>query len=370
MHGARYCSVGPLRELSAAINLLDRRDPTAAILLCLHGDCADWDLDHPRFREQVLTWAIAERLKVRLGIAGSARLNAEQKETLALLARLGVELVELQTGTLQAPYLVAQVSSQAGARSLYSNMNNVGVPGADWLKGHADVVWATSKLMPAIAGNSINCSDWSQPPQGARIVEVTSQLDGPVNTLKKRIATLIDDQMPELASLLANDQAVSVSYSDRYLKSPWSLMLLSSFLELFRNDQLQSLAVQTLAPSGSQPSYLLSHDWMRVDDQEAILELWLKSQFDIAPRIHVMNSPRDLLHCRVITVNWMSGKISKILLDQGMGYWRGRMPYRDQMGFDFNASPHEQALQMVEKLSSAHMQQSGEWPTYISCSMN
>ena len=34
----------------------------------------------------------------------------------------------------------------------------------------------------------------------------------------------------------------------------------------------------------------------------------------------------------------MSGKISKILLDQGMGYWRGRMPYRDQMGFDFNAS--------------------------------
>ena len=36
--------------------------------------------------------------------------------------------------------------------------------------------------------------------------------------------------MPELASLLANDQAVSVSYSDRYLKSPWSLMLLSSFL--------------------------------------------------------------------------------------------------------------------------------------------
>lgn len=63
-------------------------------------------------------------------------------------------------------------------------MNNVGVPGADWLQGHADVVWATSKLMPAVAGNSIDCSGWSQPPQGARIVEVTSQLDGPVKTLK------------------------------------------------------------------------------------------------------------------------------------------------------------------------------------------
>lgn len=367
LHGARYCSVGPLRALSAAINSLDRRDPTAAILLCLHGDCADWDLDHPRFREQVLTWAIAERLKVRLGIADPALLSAEQKETLALLARLGVELLELDAANLQAPHLTAQLSSQADVRSLYSSVNSVGIPGADWLQGHADVVWATSKLMPAIAGNSIDCSGWSQHPQGARIVEVTSQLDGPVKTLKKRIAALIDDKMPELASLLANDQAVSVSYSDRYLKSPWSLMLLSSFLELFRNDQLQSLAVQTLAPSGSQPSYLLSHDWMRVNDQEAILELWLKSQFDIAPNINVMNSPRDLLHCRVITVNWMSGKICKILLDQGMGYWRGRMPYRDQMGFDFNAQHHDQAMQMIEKYSYAQMQQSGEWPTYISC---
>lgn len=367
LHGARYCSVGPLRELSSAINSLDRRDQTASILLCLHGDCADWDLDHPRFREQVLTWAIAERLKVRLGIADPALLSTEQKETLALLARLGVELIELQTETLQVPHLVSQLSSQSGVRSLYSSMSSVGVPGADWLQGHTDVVWATSKVMPAVAGNSIDSSGWDQHPQGARIVEVTSQLDGPVNTLKKRITALIDAKMPELAALIANDQAISISYSDRYLKSPWSLMLLSGFLELFRSDQLQSLAVQTLAPSGSQPSYLLSHDWMRVDDQEAILELWLKSQFDIAPNINVMNSPRDLLHCRVITVNWKSSKISKILLDQGMGYWRGRMPYRDQMNFDFNAQHHDQAMQMIEKYSYVQMQQSGEWPTYISC---
>lgn len=370
LHGARHCSVGPLRELSSVINSLDRRDQTASVLVCLHGDHQDWDLDHPRVREQILSWAIAERLKVRVGIADPVLLSVEQRETLALLARLGVELIELQTETLQAPHLIAQLSSQAGVRSLYSSLNNVGVPGADWLQGHADVVWVTSRLMPAVTGNAIDSSGWNQHPQGARIVEVTSQLDGPVKTLKKRISALIDAQMPELASLIANDQAVSISYSDRYLKSPWSLMLLSSFLELFRSEQLQSLSVRTLAPTSSQPSYLLSHDWMRVDDQEAILDLWLKSQFDTVPNINVMSSPRDLLHCRVITVNWTSGKISKILLDQGMGYWRGRMPYRDQMGFDFNAPPHEQALQMLEKLSSAQMQQSGEWPTYISCSIS
>ena len=367
LHGARYCSVGPLRELSSAINSLDRRDLTASIMLCLHGDCADWDLDHPRFREQVLSWTITDRLKVRLGIADQALLSFEQKETLALLARLGVELIELQTGTLQAPHLIAQLASQAGVLSIYSSMNSVGVPGADWIQGHADAVWAISKLMPAIAGNRINNNDWNQYSQGARIVEVTSQLDGPVKTLKKRLIALINEQMPELAFLIANDQAVSIDYSDRYLKSPWSLTLLSGFLALFRSDQLQSLAVQTLAPNGNQPSYLFNHDWMRVDDQQAILELWLKSQFDILPSINVMSRPRDLLHCRVITVNWASGKTSKILLDQGMGYWRVRVPHRDQMSFDFNTPYPNQAMKMLEKYSYVEMQQSGEWPTYISC---
>lgn len=367
LQGARYCSVGPLRELSSAINSLDRRDLTASIMLCLHGDCADWDLDHPRFRERVLTWVITEGLKVSLGISGSSHLRAEQKETLRLLASLGIDLIELQHETTRAPHLIAQLVSQAGVRSLYSSINSVGVPGSDWLQGDADVVWATSKLMPAIAGNTIDYSDWNQHSQGARIVEVTTQLDGTVKTLKKRLLTLINEQMPELATLIANDQPVAIDYSDRYLKSPWSLMLLSGFLALFRSEQLQSLTVQTLAPSGSQPSYLFSHDWMRVDDQQAILELWLKSQFDILPSINVMNRPRDLLHCRVITVSWASGKTSKILLDQGMGYWRVRVPSREQMNFDFSAPHHNQAMQMLEKYSYVEMQQSGDWPTYISC---
>ena len=315
----------------------------------------------------MLTWAITEGLKVRLGISVSSQLRSEQKETLRLLASLGIDLIELQHETTRAPHVIAQLVSQAGVRSLYSSINTVGVPGSDWLQGDSDVVWATSKLMPAIVGNTIDYSEWNQHSQGARIVEVTTQLDGTVKTLKKRLLMLINEQMPELATLISNDQPVGIDYSDRYLKSPWSLMLLSGFLALFRSDQLQSLTVQTLAPSGSQPSYLFSHDWMRVDDQQAILELWLKSQFDIQPSINVMNRPRDLLHCRVITVSWASGKTSKILLDQGMGYWRVRVPSRDQMNFDFSAPHHNQAMQMLEKYPYVEMQQSGDWPTYISC---
>lgn len=370
LNGARHCSVGPLRELSAFTNTLDRRDQTAYLLICLHGDHQNWELDHPRFREKILTWAIPERLNVRIGIHNSDLLNNEQKEALAHLVRLGIELVELQAENPQPHYLIAQLVTQAGTRSLYSSTSDAGIPGLDWLQGSSDTVWVSSKLMPAVSVDPIDSSSWNQYQQGARIVEVTSQLDGPVNTLKKRIFALINDRMPELASLIASDQAISVSYSDRYLKSPWSLMLLSGFLEIFRSKKLESLTVNTLESYSRQPSYRLNHDWMNEDDQKSLLKLWLKSQFGINPIITTMSNPRDLLHSRVITVNWASGKISKILLDQGMGYWYARMPYREEMNFDFNDSPENQARKIIEKYAIAHMSQGGDWPTYISCSIS
>lgn len=369
LQGARHCSVGPLRELSFAINLLDQRDKNASILVCLHSDQQDWDLDHPWVREQILTWTLLKHIKVKIGIVHPDLLSPEQKEILTFFVRFGIELIELQESMLKAPYLVAQLISQANSWSFYSSSNSVGIPGANWLQGHNEAICVTSKLMPAITGKVIDNSSWIQHPQWDRIIEITSELDGLTTNLHNRFVRLIREKMPELAFMIANDKAVSISYSDRYLKSPWSLMLLSGFLEVFRNDKLQSLTVQTLAPKDNRPSYFVTHDWSNPEDQEIILNQWLKHQFGIPVDVVVMENQRELLHCRILTINWASGKTCKILLDQGMGYWRGRAAYKDQMYFDFNASHHAQMLQMLEKYPYLQMQQTGDWSTYISCSI-
>ncbi|HCT8838391.1 TPA: hypothetical protein OUA89_000871 [Pseudomonas aeruginosa] len=184
--------------------------------------------------------------------------------------------------------------------------------------------------------------------------------------LGKRLQALIGKQAPEVAELLANDRAVSLSYSDRYLKSPWSLMLLSGFLDIFKNPELKNLSIQTLAASPGQMSSLTSHDWLDAADQEAVLSLWLGSQFSLEPKIDIKEHARDLQHSREISVIWASGKRCKIFLDQGMGYWRGRMPQRDQMGFDFYSECKGQAMQMLAKYKDASMVSGGEWPTCIS----
>ena len=221
--------------------------------------------------------------------------------------------------------------------------------------------------MPGLQGQSLDTSSWQSDTQAARIVEVTAELDGPVNTLSKRLATLIDTKMPELAQLLATDQAVTISYSDRYLKSPWSLMLFTGFVKLFEGAELKTISVETLSVGGGQPSSSMSHDWQRAEDQKAIMAEWLAEQLGIEPQISLERNSRDILHGRSLSVTWRSGRVSQILLDQGMGYWRPRMPYRDELDFDFQASASRQLEDIGEKYSRALMQQGGQWPTYISC---
>ncbi|HEJ1890211.1 DEAD/DEAH box helicase [Pseudomonas aeruginosa] len=365
--GARYCSVGPLRYLSAAINKIDRSVGGNSITVLLQGEADDWEIDHPEFRERLLTWQLADKLPVRIALPAGVALSSELKNSLSVLAHLGVTVLEVIRGDLpDGLFLATQITSGGICKSLLCNDPAPVMPGAQWLEGNGSAVWVSTQQLPGLEGKAIDTSGWRRQEQDARVIQVTTELNGPVRDLGKRLQALIGKQAPEVAELLANDRAVSLSYSDRYLKSPWSLMLLSGFLDIFKNPELKNLSIQTLAASPGQMSSLTSHDWLDAADQEAVLSLWLGSQFSLEPKIDIKEHARDLQHSREISVIWASGKRCKIFLDQGMGYWRGRMPQRDQMGFDFYSECKGQAMQMLAKYKDASMVSGGEWPTCIS----
>lgn len=366
--GARYCPVGPLRYLASSLNSHESGATPARLLLCLQGDPQDWELDHPRFRQQVLTWAIADGLKVTISIPLDCSLSIDQKNVLLQLARLDIGLTaQPKRGASTNALLLAQLDTDNLCHSVFASEESVALPGAGWLSGQGDVTWGVTCAVAALQSQPLDTSSWQSDSQAARIVEVTAELDGPVNTLSKRLVVLIESKMPELAQLLASDQAVSISYSDRYLKSPWSLMLFTGFVKLFEGPELKSISMGTLAVAGGQPSSSMSHDWMRVEDQKTLIAEWLTEQVGIEPQVTLERNSRDVLHGRSLKVTWLSGRVSQILLDQGMGYWRPRMPYRDELEFDFQASTGRQMKDMGEKYDRAQMQQGGQWPTFISC---
>jgi hypothetical protein len=96
---------------------------------------------------------------------------------------------------------------------------------------------------------------------------------------------------------------------------------------------------------------------------EELIERWLERTVSVKPRVTMCEKPHDIQHSRVLSVSWASGKKTKLILDQGAGYWKPRTPYRDQTSFNFNARVEAQETRMSEQYQGTHMVNGGVWNT-------
>jgi DEAD/DEAH box helicase domain-containing protein len=360
--GATYCSVGPARSIRSAIDKSNKGDSERVLQIALHGDPRDWDLAHPKFRDAVLTWQVVDKVQVQLGIPSVGCLDEETMRALASIENLGVQVFELGVNwQVTGASLIAQFSASSGNLSLLSTSPSVAIPGASWLEVSNTGTWVASNILPRARATTIQIGTELSEPAGAAVLEINSELDGPVTGLKARWEKLLATGSPQLAALIRDDHATLITYSDRYLKSPWSVALLGSFLQTFKGANLKGVKIKTGEPTSSQQAgYLFNHDWLHAKDLATVIPRWLERSLRVPVEVE-MKQARDLQHSRILTIDWVSGVRSKIILDQGMGYWR----VRDQTRFDFSLSPEGQVTRIAERLMSATMVQSGAWPTYM-----
>lgn len=359
--GTRYCSFEPQRFIRQAIN-----QGATGITVALRGASEDWDLNYPEFRNRILTWSAVDKLDVSLGVWMPAALPEEAKRALSTYSALGVRIVELNGNWDMAGLPVAaQIVGPGKVHSLFATDDKSLAPGDRWLTTDAATVWASTEEVGVLGAAVVDTSGWNQVPSGATVLEITSELNGSIASLGTRLTNLFAARVPALAALIGNDRAVSISYSDRYIKSPWSLMLLSGILSVFKNAELRNVQIQALAPDPKRPSYELKHDWETERVQSDMMRRWLSEELDAALAIDIRQKPHEVQHSRMITVIWSSGKQSRIMLDQGTGYWAPRSLYRDELNFNFNAPADAQLNLMRERQRSVLVSNSGTWPTYI-----
>lgn len=359
--GASYCSFDPQRFVRSIVN----RGATA-IRLMFRGEAQEWDLDLPAVRDKILTWRMVDGLKVEILVPDPASLPLQAKRSLTLLGRFGVQvfkLVESQDSSHVSSVL--QIFREDVCTTLLTDDCALAVPDERWLVPTGTSVCISSPQIPPMKGSPVTMDGWDSIAPGAKVLEVVSELNGPVEKLAERTSALWINEFPELMQLLQIDQAASVHYSDRYLKSPWSLMILGEFLSLFKNSKLTSLQIEALEPSFGQPSSTIKHDWVSSSDLKSMISAWLEVAVGIPPHVQLKQKPYELQHSRIISVEWVSGKRTRIILDQGMGYWAPRMLRRDELNFDFSCPLQDQLQQMVEKYRGVLMVNGGSWPTFI-----
>ncbi len=359
---AVYCSVDPLRFIRSAIN-----KGADTIQIALRGEISEWDLSQTKFRNRILTWLVIDGLKVSLGLDVRESLSDENKRSLSVLSKLGILFFQVdESWNDYGVPLIAQILKDNKSSSLFTSDDKSSIPGENWLETSDSSLWVSSNRISPRSLTYLDATHWDVVESGVVVIEVTTELNGALYSLSSRLKALFATRAQELFNLIENDRAISISYSDRYLKSPWSAMLLGAFLDIFKNNKLQKIEIETLELStNTQVSGLIKHDWSHSQDFQKIIKHWLIKHLEVDVNIQLKKRPFELQHSRMITVLWASGNESRIILDQGMGYWQPRTAYRDELNYDFNHDSTGQIHQMNEKYKLTNMINSGIWPTLI-----
>jgi hypothetical protein len=154
---------------------------------------------------------------------------------------------------------------------------------------------------------------------------------------------------PELEAVGAwkPGRLASLAYSDRYLKSPLTVLLMTRTLAALRemlSAQGAGIEVTVAAEPLRRNSYggpprRVGNDWSDEDDRRQVIEaLASHSGFALCRYAGTGAS-----HGRKLTIGYDDGTDAVVLLDQGFGYWRTSGPD----GHDFTLPPARQVQNLL-----------------------
>ena len=368
IEGAIFCPIGPERFINSIINKNDDAVKKTTLTFLLSDITNDWDLIHPSFRDKLFSWLYVDKLKINLIIPPPNALSQDMKNALIPLIESGITLLEKRNQKDKTPAtFIAQIWTETKIYSLFTNNKSTSCPGEHWLTSNHSDSWVTSTKIPKILNKKIDSANWKNIDPKMRMIEITTEFNVPIKRLANKLNIFFKESAPDFYKLLTEDEPISATYSDRYLRSPWVTMLLGCFFELFKSSNLKNITIKTLKPSPSSMNYsqYVFHDWNHSDDIREMIKLWIKRNTNVIPNIEIAERPRDIQHSREIEIHWLSGLRSKLIFDQGMGYWRPFLSKKYLLNFNFNSTYEKQTEEMDIIYNAASIEEGGSWPTHI-----
>jgi len=359
--GARYCSLDARRFVAARVN-----EGARSLTFFLQGDPADWDLSHPDFRSRLLRWRVVDGLRVELSVPTGSDLPEETRRALAGLAEAGVEISSNPRVEGDVSILL-QASGEHGTQTLYSDRSSLANPGEHWLTGVPDALLVMTAAATPVTRTPIDISAWTQVAPGTVKMRIKHQLDGAAAEFGQRFLLLMSKEAPQAFEQLKASDLEEVRYSDRYLVTPWSLVLLGEILRSVARGATVPLRVDALRASPTDRGRgRIFNNWTNPVAQTATMKDWLQKIGFAKVDVELAASSRDMPHFRQMVLRYRSGTELVIDFDQGMGYWDARLE-RPFDTFSEDASLGERNTQMQRALTKARVAAAGVayTPVYV-----
>ena len=369
-----------MEPVPLALNREWQQHTVHELRIYLGGKVEDWEPLAWRLRDDLTRWRQTSAT-VRLIVSTSAlhKLNSSQRDELAaLIAYSHAELYHTpDINQVAGLPLIAELGGVDQRVRWVASKTDALIPRPAWGSGETGGLFVRTTESQALSAlpeswQRIHSDNLRQTAPGVIALTIHRELDGPSATFGDRAWTLLEQQAPELARHLRGSGLLqSVSYSDRYLRSPLAFVLLHGLLEglacypggLTPTTVIQINTAKLDRPASETPR-LLFHDWRDGGDRQQVVETWFTETW---PKfIWQEASSRTLPHARELTLIWNDSDRWTIRLDQGFGYWGAAPRIRPEFPFDYEPARQiaklQQASLIIEPLNP-------NYPTHWYCEL-
>ena len=310
-------------------------------------------------------------------------LDQSQKDELAALAKVSrAEIFKIDSvAQVGEPPLALVMELGATGQSVRwaTNSPRILAPGPLWGVAEPDTRFVRSQddseLLDGIFGAvPVEPEELRRVVSGVGEITISDDLDGPVKHFGRRTWELLGERAPALLTRLERPMPlVAVEYSDRYIASPLSLLLVYRLLAELREfpggigpETKGAVVTSSLhQPHHTQPIYV-SHDWQDEYGRKLVARSMLGAVFQEV--VWEERQKRNVPHARTLNLVWSDQQKWSIRLDQGVGYWTAETRARGGLRFPFEESDHRQ-LQWLDAASFSVRPLTSRYPTHWFYSM-
>jgi DEAD/DEAH box helicase domain-containing protein len=332
---------------------------------------ADWNINNGSMKESCLSWRnMFDEVELVLPGNHVNELSDIHKEDLKALSNFGIKLTVLSGGVSlpsSTGCLLAQVIIGKKVISYAWTQSSINIPDSNWWdfeEGYlvksdsfqeVGVVEFDEKHLSTVKGD------------GDIEIDLSSQCDGLINQFGEKFWDHISEKSETLLTIFNSDLSLQkLEYSDCYICTPWSLMLLAEIIDGLKQ-RLEGkwshpeIALNTSEKNNPRKGSGVYGEWASKQDTGTVIAHYFEQMDE---QINVNLKPfKDIPHGRILSLYWGNGSTSTIRLDHGVGCWS--MDGHASKWLDVQGSAESQVSDMFDLLPSIRVRYSKNFPTQI-----
>lgn len=359
---SKYCHESVKELLSHEIS----KRPES-ITVWLSSDLNEWDLNARQVNMFVYQMLHINDVGLSF-VVPNISLGEKEKRELLRYQDLGVNLL-MATGSLLNGHMVAQVNHKSEVVSVACQFDYLLSPNSKWLESDKGSMLVKSKVPQNIKLTSLETNGWiNKETLKSKKIEISTELNGDIKTFGKRFWTFVSDNFEPLSSEFKTTKLSKIEYSDRYLQSPWNLILLGEIVKGLPVTPYTSFDLATLFSDKKGKGSIINHDWAESSEMSEVIDLWFEKGIELPCYLDLHEKKTGISHRRELILNFENGHQYSVGFDQGVAYWNHDLGW-NKHHFDFS-NVNAQLTQMLDVWSTGKVKNGFEWNTVIYINKN